>query len=88
MKICLNFTKPNDREIQTADLVLLSFKNGWFFPGSEFLGCVDYGDEAPSDEPATTALVMMVVAQNASFKMPFAHFFTRSTNGQGKPFFY
>ena len=44
---------------------------------------VDYGDDDVSDVPATHALVFMVVALNKSWKLPFAHFFTKTVGGTG-----
>jgi len=38
--------------------------------GAEFVGGVDFGTGEPNEEPVTHALCFMVVAINASFKMP------------------
>ena len=51
--------------------------------GAEFVGGVDFGTGEPNEEPATHALCFMVVAINASFKMPFAHFFSSTINAEG-----
>ena len=50
--------------------------------GGRFHGHVDFGDGNESEEEATHALVFMVVALNGSWKLPIAHFFTTSINGE------
>jgi hypothetical protein len=54
------------------------------FLGVNFVGVVDYGLQDNNEQPATNALVFMVVAVNGSFKIPIAHFFTTGINAQGK----
>ena len=63
--------------------IFFKFNNFNLFLGGKFVGVVDFGLEESSDQPATHALVFMVVALNGSFKLPIAHFFTRGINGQG-----
>ena len=43
---------------------------------------MDYGTGQQSEEQATHALCMMVVAVNGNFKIPIAHFFTSTINGK------
>ena len=40
------------------------------------------GDGLQSNEEATHALVFMVVAVNSTWKLPFAHFFTKTATGE------
>ena len=47
------------------------------------MGMVDYGvDGSQTDEEATHALCFVAVALNGSWKLPIAHFFTSTINGQ------
>ncbi len=52
--------------------------------GTNFVGVVDFGLGESSEQPATHALVFMVVALNGSFKIPIAHFFTTGINAKGR----
>ena len=62
----------------------MSIRKGWNVVGEETVGGVDYGTGTQSDQLATHALVLMGVAINSNFKLPLAHFYTSTINGQGK----
>ena len=83
-------TKVEEYEANGKKLLLslaideMAIRKGWNVVGKETVGGVDYGTGTQSDQLATHALVLMGVSINNNFKLPLAHFYTSTINGQGK----
>ncbi len=65
----------------------MSIRQNLEWDGQKFVGYIDFGLGVEGDDssvPATDALVLMVVSQNSSWKLPIAYFFVGHCNADEK----